>query len=475
VIDHIGLTTPDLEALSGQLDAKSVDVGTAKTSSGVEKASWFDVIFFYFGVLTYTQVIATPFRIFINSAPVAPGESNPMLFSCQALLLVTLAFIFIVRRERLLPFLRFARPFLVLAGLCIMSTLWSSFPDLTLRRSITLSMSGLFGVYCYATFGISRFGGMIEALAIVLGILSTILYIARPDVGVDPTIDDYTAMCGIFDHKNQLAAYMTVAIGCAAYRLIEGRQIVTFVPSFFFMMFCLWLSHSASSAVISLVVSALAMSLMLSKTPRLRVFYIYCCFSAVAILAAIVALAPELLFTLLGRDSSFTGRVPLWEAVLDAIADRPIFGYGYAGFWNAASPTIQYIWLLVQWNPPSAHSGYLDITLDLGLVGLGLLTYIFVSNTLGALRARRFGRLSGATWVLLFMITIICTNFDESSLSDLSAVLLTLAMVEVGVWKERWEQTIPSARRIRGKARRTLIIPTEPRVRTDLHRPVDGF
>ncbi len=73
-------------------------------------------------------------------------------------------------------------------------------------------------------------------------------------------------------------------------------------------------------------------------------------------------------------DATFTGRTEIWSFVYGHIENAPLIGNGFRGFWSlgAASPKhgseIEFIRTI-----GSAHNGYLDVTLDLGLVGLMLL------------------------------------------------------------------------------------------------------
>ena len=80
---------------------------------------------------------------------------------------------------------------------------------------------------------------------------------------------------------------------------------------------------------------------------------------------------------LMGRTEevgTLTGRLPLWEELVGDVAARPLQGYGYGAFW-----TPDVLFRIAQnqgWQIPHAHSGYFEITLNLGLVGLGLVLLI---------------------------------------------------------------------------------------------------
>ena len=74
----------------------------------------------------------------------------------------------------------------------------------------------------------------------------------------------------------------------------------------------------------------------------------------------------------LGRDPSLSGRTEIWEAMIEKIMERPFTGYGYNGFWLARAGESLDIWYRAKDLPPHGHNGYLNLSLDLGLVGLGL-------------------------------------------------------------------------------------------------------
>jgi O-antigen ligase len=80
-------------------------------------------------------------------------------------------------------------------------------------------------------------------------------------------------------------------------------------------------------------------------------------------------------FINLGRDlkaresiHTFTGRTEIWEVCLKYFFEEPILGYGYNTFLTPKMTII--ISQEVGWVPGSPHSGYLDLALGLGIIGL---------------------------------------------------------------------------------------------------------
>ncbi|MGB3614293.1 MAG: O-antigen ligase, partial [Elainellaceae cyanobacterium] len=71
-----------------------------------------------------------------------------------------------------------------------------------------------------------------------------------------------------------------------------------------------------------------------------------------------------------GKDLTFSGRTDLWSIALTKIQERLWWGYGYGGFWRGWSGPSADVWFLEPWFPKHSHNGYLDLWLDVGLLGM---------------------------------------------------------------------------------------------------------
>ncbi len=87
---------------------------------------------------------------------------------------------------------------------------------------------------------------------------------------------------------------------------------------------------------------------------------------------------------LLGKNLELNGRFPIWSLMLEQAWKSPWLGYGFAGFWtsDASDPIFSLSWASlareagVRFN---SHNGYLELLLQLGLVGLTLFTISLLS------------------------------------------------------------------------------------------------
>jgi O-antigen ligase len=112
-----------------------------------------------------------------------------------------------------------------------------------------------------------------------------------------------------------------------------------------------------------------------------------------------------------GRDPTLTDRTKIWKLLL-TMDTNPMLGTGYESFWLGSR-------LLTVWSQfrglNEAHNGYLEVYLNLGMVGLLMLgaflivTYSRVGKLLK--RFESFGSLSLAFWTVLIFYSITEVGF----------------------------------------------------------------
>ena len=80
----------------------------------------------------------------------------------------------------------------------------------------------------------------------------------------------------------------------------------------------------------------------------------------------------------LGMDPTFTNRTDIWRIAVSAIADSPIFGHGFQGFWQTDELVYSRgggaSWAVAAYN---GHNAFLDAAVSTGLPGL-LLTVSWI-------------------------------------------------------------------------------------------------
>jgi len=130
-----------------------------------------------------------------------------------------------------------------------------------------------------------------------------------------------------------------------------------------------------------------------------------------------------------GKDTTLTGRTELWEDILVYASRNPVQGVGYGSFW--IGDQANNLWERHYWKPKQGHNGYIDVYVELGMIGLvlmgGLLVSVFVNVRDAITRDFEFGRFQMALFVM-----VVIHNFAESSFlrgdNDVWFIFLLVAM-----------------------------------------------
>jgi len=123
------------------------------------------------------------------------------------------------------------------------------------------------------------------------------------------------------------------------------------------------------------------------------------------------------LLAMVGRNPTLTGRTDLWHVALGCILQHLWLGYGFNTFWGVgmqggSSPVL----LSVGWYVKHAHNGFLDLSLDLGLLGLATFVTGYLVLYKRALQIVRRVPGPASYWFCAFLCLMLLYNLDESSI-----------------------------------------------------------
>jgi exopolysaccharide production protein ExoQ len=102
--------------------------------------------------------------------------------------------------------------------------------------------------------------------------------------------------------------------------------------------------------------------------------------------------------------TAMSGRMPLWTHLMEYVAESPILGYGFGGFWTAEN--VAEVAASEGWVVTSAHSAYMETLLGTGLPGC----FFYMALLLGALGSSiaRYRRTRRPEWGFAACILIYC-------------------------------------------------------------------
>lgn len=392
-------------------------------------------------VVLGVMIVLTLLGPMINYRP-APfsGEGNPLRQMTYVMLMTAIAIQAKpwIRPERLLPI-----PLLLTAGLawCWISISWSVAPEISLRR-IGLTTIVMWTIFLTVRQGNYRdLMSLMRVLLVIFLIANYITSLAFPSVGVHhfDTQEDIGLIGnwrGVMQHKNHAGAVCAFTI--IAF-IFDARRIKPVIRLLVIGASVVYLYHTMSKTSMGILIFSLFCGwIYIRYNPAYRALLVPL-FSIVGVAGYLLSIVYRAEIVAPFSDpQGFTGRVHIWTTALRAVHDRPLFGFGYGGFWNTgdSSPIYQYSDDWVQLIA-SSHSGYIDLMVQLGIPGMIFVVFaVIVWPLIKLLASQQISRESGA---LLLAWLLFCAghNFTETSLfyrDEIVQVFLCLTLALI--WRE---------------------------------------
>jgi len=139
------------------------------------------------------------------------------------------------------------------------------------------------------------------------------------------------------------------------------------------------------------------------------------------------------ILTGMGRDPTLTGRTEIWGVALTRLSEHLPLGFGRGAFWAPGSKNALEAGLAVSLNfiPPHVHNGFLDLALDIGLIGFICFAISFMLVFWRALKQGYATKATEELWPLVFLIYLAMNNVTESYLLRLANLYWVLFLVAV--------------------------------------------
>lgn len=276
---------------------------------------------------------------------------------------------------------------------------------------------------------------------LVLGVIaigaSILSAVALPQVGIDEMGPYYGAWKGIFSAKNHFGNmalfFLTTAIAyrgrTSFFKCLRVIQIV-------FCLIAIAFAHAATAWALTCLYLVYATTMpYLRRFTRKDFLVVGAILVAVSVLFALVIVSyPDLLLRLMNKDATLTGRTGIWEVLSPSIAQRPWFGYGYHAFWLGYEGESARVLITLGWVLNQAQSGFVDVLLEMGIVGLIpvvlLFLFAFRDGLSCLLRSTDPDQLRMVEWYLAIVALTLIYNTVESFLFEprhLASMMFILA------------------------------------------------
>jgi O-antigen ligase len=366
-----------------------------------------------------------------------PASGSPIDRAVLSGLLALGGLILVSRWRALSQLLRRNKWIVALFLYMALSVAWSNFPDVSLRRFIR-SLGTLVMVAVVLT---ER-----NPVGSVVALLRRTYYIHVPlsiisikyfrDIGVHWSRDGLQEQwVGLSRHKNNLGQVAMSSGLFFSWRLSGALRTwrQRFVD-FALVALSLWLLRGSGTSYSSTAVAGFLMGLGILFGLRLlrnrteHVWrYAIAGTAAALCLAALFSLAvvafnetpASVALRAAGRDATLTGRTLLWSDMLANASRQPLLGVGYGAFWVGPAgydmyPLESWSKATPTWRPGQGHNGYLDVYVELGVVGLLLLCAVSIVALKDGISMLRTSY-EAASIRLMLLASILFNNLTESS------------------------------------------------------------
>lgn len=404
-------------------------------------ALWLPVM--YFWILGSRAVSA-----WLNLSP--PSDTNvqlegsPLDAAFYGVLLVAAIGVLIRRRRKSGVLLVTNWPILIYFLYCLISVIWSYHPDVASKRWIKSILDpAMMMVVVTDRQPVVALRRFISRVGFILLPLSLLLIKYFPDLGRSFTPSGEPMNTGVTTNKNTLGLVILVISLGTLWHIISlvrakgtpdrRRHLIAHGVLLAFGVDLFSLANSATSiACFGLGASLIIATNLRSFTGRPARVRALC-------LAILLAGGLTFFFTgtqdvasTLGRQSNLSGRTDIWAALLHSVPS-PIIGAGFESYW--ISPSVDQAWRTLSragwWHPEvlvtEAHNGYIEIYLNLGWVGIGLLVLVLVSGYWRAVAALGRNPSVGGL-ALAYLMTSVYYSITEAGFRSLNPMWMFLLL-----------------------------------------------
>ena len=400
------------------------------------KAVWLSVL--WMGINASRSIAAWMAGKPVSAATATGSDSPADQFVAAALIGLGIMVIASRGREsRML--LRRSWPILIYFSYCLASALWSDFPGQGLKRWVK-AVGELVMVLVIATdpHPITALKKLFSRVGFVLLPVSVLMLKYYPLLSHGYDQWGRQMNVGAATDKNMLGVGTFVLAMGALWQVIRllvikdqpnrGRHLLAQGILLGFGISLLFTAHSATAGACFVLgaIFMLAMSLPLFRRRPARVHALV---MAILLLGGIAAaLGGEgAAVEALGRNPDLTGRTEVWHLLLPMVPN-PLLGAGFENFWFG--PRVAHIWFAqggIFYGINEAHDGYLEVYLNLGLIGVGLIVAILVRGYRSAIQSFRSDPMFG-NLMLAYILTAVIYSITEAGFRMLDPIWFLLLL-----------------------------------------------
>ncbi len=374
------------------------------------------IILLSFSLLLFFSIFGTNLPWQVKSADYYETEaSNPVNQILYTFLFLTAVIVIIQNYNRIFSFIKKEKYLSIFIVFCLLSAIWSDYTLISIKRSFQLFVTFLV-ILISITF--IEHQKLIKIIRVIISayVLVTILSVMLVPQAIDTAFHSWR---GLEYQKNGLgaAAYLCLLLSLQFHEISKSQK--SKIWNYLILALSILMiirSTSTTAAIVLLLIAGISIITGIEKIfkkLRIRRFILLTIVFFLVGMAIVMSIYAEELFANFasgfGKDLTFTGRTVFWAYMWQQFQDHILFGFGYATYWVMGSPQVNALFNAMDIEVNTSHNGFIDLALQLGLVGMSSLLFLILT----------FLKRSLSTYnnlALITIISIIVANFTESSI-----------------------------------------------------------
>lgn len=345
------------------------------------------------------------------------------------------------RRARAATLLSGNGPIFIYFAYCLVSVIWSPFPDVALKRW-SKAIGDLVMAFVVVT-DINPIGALKRLLTRTAFLLLPFsVYLTKySEMGRGYTPDGAPMNTGVTTNKNTLGVVTLVLLLGAFWRFVtvfreadENRRRLLLSQGGILAIGVVVLLQSDSATSLACFGLGSMLILMTSfKAIQRRPASVHVMLAVAALGAVALVFGDQSAAAgALGRDTTLTGRTDIWKAVIPAVPNA-LLGAGFESFWIApdTKPAMERSGLSEYMaGVNSAHNGFIEVYANLGWIGVGLIVLVLAGAYRRACAAfRRSPQVAGL--LLAYVVVAPAYGVTEAGFRMLGPLWIFLVLAAV--------------------------------------------
>jgi O-antigen ligase len=315
-------------------------------------------------------------------------------------------------------------PLYLWPALAVISGAWSLVPGLSVYHGVQLAATLLVGSVFFMRCGFEK------ALRIIFGALAIAILLSLISRGRD----QFGNLQGIFGHKNQLGSAAVMLFYTAAVLFWSGwKRFLTGGVALLAVGAAVLSKSGTALLTLGIVIAVLGICAVWVFSRAAFALFLALGITVAACSALIISLWDidliSLIFGLVGKDKTLTGRTVLWEYGWLTFVNNPWLGIGYKSYMASAETSGGLVQYILQQRLPYLHNNWLEVAVAFGVPGFivfGSVLALICKKSIGAFVRRREVILA---WPLCFLFQKLMMSITENPFFYNHSLDQTLLMV----------------------------------------------